>query len=174
MTIKYLLPCACGERLAVDSTQAGLELKCRCGAALVVPTLRGLSQLERAPDVPTARAHAWGPREGAVYFVACLTVLAALTAWYCHRESGRHEMFIRHEVVREIVGQMTPGNLMHDWRQFKSGIDKTPDPQVEAMTSTHRGWQTATQVSTVAAVVLLLFTIAGLVWIGLARQAVRG
>jgi hypothetical protein len=52
MSKRFLLPCACGKKLVVDATQAGEQLRCECGTSVLVPTLRGLKDLEPV-DEPT-------------------------------------------------------------------------------------------------------------------------
>ena len=52
--MQYLLPCQCGQKLPVDASQAGLRVRCACGAEPQVPTLRGLAALERATATSSA------------------------------------------------------------------------------------------------------------------------
>ncbi len=61
MKTTYLLPCPCGEKTQIDASESGREVKCRCGASLAVPTLRGLARLEKVEvEGPPASAGAWG------------------------------------------------------------------------------------------------------------------
>jgi len=48
--VKYLLPCSCGEKVTVESTQAGQDILCSCGKTMEVPTMQGLRQLEQHVD----------------------------------------------------------------------------------------------------------------------------
>jgi hypothetical protein len=78
MTI-YKLPCKSGDcdaTLNVDASQAGLMVPCpRCNTLQEVPTIRGLSRLERVTTGGTAeRRSKWGPPQsimtaGAVIFL---------------------------------------------------------------------------------------------------------
>jgi hypothetical protein len=49
--MKYLLPCdQCGQKHAVDPSQAGEAIACACGRKLEVPSLRGLRALATQED----------------------------------------------------------------------------------------------------------------------------
>lgn len=52
MAAKYLLPCSCGEKVAVESRQAGQRILCSCGQTLQVPTMQGMRQLEISAESP--------------------------------------------------------------------------------------------------------------------------
>ncbi len=77
----YYLPCSCGKKIEVDAGQAGLSVRCQCGADLTVPTMRGLKQLEpvEAPSevvaAETQQAN-WGARQGVV-FLGLVVLLGA-------------------------------------------------------------------------------------------------
>ena len=62
MTARYLLPCACGQKVVVEPRQAGGQVRCTCGRSLEVPTMLKMAKLQRAepwPETqrPTSR---WG------------------------------------------------------------------------------------------------------------------
>lgn len=81
MKIEYLLPCSCGEKLVVDRSQAGLSKSCSCGKEVVVPTLRGLEQLERAaPAEEHVPQREWGARQAVLFLGAVITGFALLAA----------------------------------------------------------------------------------------------
>lgn len=68
--MKYLFPCSeCGTNHKIDIAQAGQRITCACGAALEVPTMRGIRQLEVAEPTggETADKPAWSPRLGAAF-----------------------------------------------------------------------------------------------------------
>lgn len=50
MTVKYLLPCSCGEKITIESTQAGQTLRCTCGKDVVVPSMQGVRRLEQLTE----------------------------------------------------------------------------------------------------------------------------
>jgi hypothetical protein len=78
---EYLLPCSCGQKLAVSARQAGESVRCSCGATLEVPTLRGLDTLERAA-APAAPGRTWGDRQRAVFLLVVAALAAASIAGY--------------------------------------------------------------------------------------------
>jgi hypothetical protein len=55
MSMQYLVPCVCGERLSVTRSQAGQELICSCGKTVQVPKLREMASLEVAAAPVPAR-----------------------------------------------------------------------------------------------------------------------
>ena len=87
MSIKYLLPCECGERLRITTAEAGETVTCpSCGAELSVPSLSELKWLEPA-DRPMRRRRTarWDARKawmtvGLVISVGSLLVMAVLWA----------------------------------------------------------------------------------------------
>jgi hypothetical protein len=79
----YLLPCDCGHKTAVSSVQAGETVRCVCGAALVVPSMRGLRALETAEPAPRGRrgSRRWEDRHRAAFVLlvaaaVCLGIIA--------------------------------------------------------------------------------------------------
>jgi hypothetical protein len=51
--MKYLLPCSCGESVAIEISQAGQSVRCPCGNMLDVPTMRLIRQLPPADASPS-------------------------------------------------------------------------------------------------------------------------
>jgi hypothetical protein len=78
---EYLLPCSCGQRLRVSTSQAGQTLRCACGAELEVPTLRHLRELERAA-APAAGRPSWDHRQRVGFVLAVVTLGALAVAGY--------------------------------------------------------------------------------------------
>jgi hypothetical protein len=84
----YLLACTCGQKTVVSTAQAGQTVRCLCGAALQVPTLRGLAQLEPAVAAAGEKrqgraARVWEDRHRAAFLLvlascACLAVAGYL------------------------------------------------------------------------------------------------
>lgn len=54
--MKYLLPCSCGESVAVEVGQAGQSVRCTCGNTLAVPAMRLIRQLSPA-SATTSTTH---------------------------------------------------------------------------------------------------------------------
>ncbi len=67
--MRYLVPCTCGRKIPVSTSQAGDALSCECGQTFPAPNLRELRRLETAPDVapPPRRRLAWGQVQGALF-----------------------------------------------------------------------------------------------------------
>ncbi len=83
MTRSHLLPCSCGQKVAVQPRQAGEVINCSCGASLQVPTMLEMAALERAQPGPQRPVRPWGIREslallGAVLFVGALGLVIFL------------------------------------------------------------------------------------------------
>lgn len=66
---KYLLPCECGKAIVIDASQAGQQLACECGKPLEVPTLRGVRELQPAPETSSQRRRPveWNPSRGTIF-----------------------------------------------------------------------------------------------------------
>jgi hypothetical protein len=140
MTTYYLLPCSCGKKTVVDSGQAGLSLRCSCGAELAVPTMRGLSQLERAEGPPADRRQyaapqsTWGARQ-ALIFLGLIIMLGALLpaglAWYTFPQPPR----LRDNAQELIHAEIEQGTLMQTWELWKSlrkdFVDEVEMPEMQ-------------------------------------------
>ena len=77
---QFLLPCACGAKIPVNKSQAGMTLPCpQCGQAMDVPTIRKLAEFAPADSatkvVKNARAWNWLGPIAAISFVAALIAL---------------------------------------------------------------------------------------------------
>jgi hypothetical protein len=79
---RYLVECACGNKLPVDVGQAGGRVTCSCGSAVDVPTLRKLRHLPLAvvenEEQRSGATGRWGARQGIM--TASLIAVAALLA----------------------------------------------------------------------------------------------
>ena len=131
MSAKFLLPCACGQRLEVDASQSGLTVPCLCGESLVVPTLRGLQKLERTGGEMEKRRFAWGAREGTIVIGILITAAGlALALWFL-LSPPQHPS----EVLKAEGGRMPsrPADLFRAYVAVKkTGFDDTILPFVEA------------------------------------------
>ncbi|MHB8902868.1 MAG: hypothetical protein ACYC6Y_29260 [Thermoguttaceae bacterium] len=76
MTAKYLLPCSCGEKIPVETTQAGENLLCSCGRTLTVPSMQGIRRLEPLPEPSKERKP--GPTYGGLALAIALVGLLIL------------------------------------------------------------------------------------------------
>lgn len=121
---KRLLPCAfCGKEAEVDSTQAGLQIKCACGADLDVPTMRGLKDLRPAAVQPTAPSRAkWEPWNGLLFVSAVIIVIGGimLVANVGRPITGPPPSEIKADYAKT---NMPPGDTMLDWYMLRGGIE---------------------------------------------------
>ncbi|HEV7222665.1 MAG TPA: hypothetical protein VGN42_08190 [Pirellulales bacterium] len=120
MTTHYLLPCTCGKKNEVDSGQAGLNIRCSCGAELAVPTMRGLDQLERAESPTSGRRQVappqstWGARQALIFLGLVVLLGAALPAglaWYSYPQPPR----LRDDFEKLNRADIDPMTLMQAW-----------------------------------------------------------
>ncbi len=141
MTQHYLLPCSCGQRLAVAPRQAGESITCPCGTAVEVPPLNRLKTLEpvaqEAELQPKAgdarRQSAWGGRQAGLFFgVVLLCVGVPWAAWL---EWSKPRLV--------PVESMSPLQTWGMWQELRTGADRYPSPQARAYAealSQNRNW----------------------------------
>ena len=129
MQTKYLLPCSCGEKIAVEPRQAGQTIECRCGKTLEVPTLRTMTALEPAvPEpVPAVKTTAWEIRQGMALIGAAIALTAVILAvvLVCNRPKpppGDPSA----EFIRRQTQALTP---LQVWRVWHSLRQVGPDPR---------------------------------------------
>ena len=127
MATNYLLQCACGKRNTVDTSQAGLNVRCECGAELNVPTLRGLASLERVeaePHAAAAPAKVWGPRQGLMFLGSVILVAAAAAAFFFWwRMPAAPSLDPNYQQYnRAFIDSKSPEELMDFWRECQVGI----------------------------------------------------
>jgi hypothetical protein len=124
---KYLLPCPCGERLAIEPRQAGETVVCTCGQVLEVPTLLELRQLEKVILKEESPRAAWSLGHRLILVGSALLLCWIIWAGYLlffkgppqNPLSGRPP-----EVIQELVQKMTPLQSWHQWLRFRfAGID---------------------------------------------------
>jgi hypothetical protein len=133
LSTKYLLPCQCGQRLAVEPRQAGETVVCACGRTLEVPTFLQLKQLEKVVAKAESRRIVWSHGQRLIFVGTALILGWAIWADYLlywkgppvNNLSGRSPEFIR-----EAVQQMTPVQTWHQWFALRAqGIDPRLDWQ---------------------------------------------
>ena len=140
MSTHYLLPCACGKKTEIDAGQAGLNVRCDCGAQLAVPTMRGLSQLERV-ESPSAQGRgetqqsSWGARQG-VIFLGAVILLGALfpVAYQLYYYPQRPQLFRTDfkELNAQEIEQATLPQTFELWRELKLGFEQQGEhPQMQ-------------------------------------------
>lgn len=124
MASHYLLPCQCGKKTEVDTSQAGLQVRCECGAELAVPTMRGLAALERVDAVAensrAATRGTWGRRQGLMFLGGVLLTGAALGALFFWALFPARPML---EFNYEAQRQLSPIDSFTEWRELQKGIE---------------------------------------------------
>jgi hypothetical protein len=121
----YLLPCTCGKKLGVTKSQAGQTVRCACGKELEVPTLRGLSELERVGTRSAAQSRQWTNRHRVVFSLGVAALVGVLAAGYLAWELPPPLPKI--EMVE--VDETTPFvNLMAVYDELKKGLDGAVPP----------------------------------------------
>ncbi len=141
MTEHYLLPCRCGQKLAVSPRQAGGTITCPCGTAMEVPPLNRLRTLEPvspAAELP-ARAGAlrkrtaWESRQAGLFFgVVLLCVGLPWAGWL---------EFSKPRLVP--IERMVPLQTWGLWQELRIGANRYPSPQARAYAealSQNRNW----------------------------------
>jgi hypothetical protein len=139
MPQEYLLPCSCGHKLRVATAQAGGQLTCKCGRSLRVPTLRGLRELQVAPEVAKGKvAPGWSQLHGMVFMAALLiamagTAIVAYHLWRCAQLTGsglttdHSSHVVEHEVER--IAKLTPEQALQEWSDIReTGLGEKMTP----------------------------------------------
>lgn len=131
MKKKYLLPCSCGQELEIDTAQAGLSVRCVCGAELAVPSLAAIRKLREsaAPAAPSSRYGAWGPRQALVFLgtmVAALA-LAAAAIVFASTPPLELEFSVDREVNEQQFDQLTAAQTVEWWSTLSQGPDIGPE-----------------------------------------------
>ena len=80
MSTHFLLPCECGQSVPIQLRQAGQSVRCACGRDLVVPTMRGIRELqptEISPTKPSA-TRTWNPTRGLLFGAGSVLIIVGL------------------------------------------------------------------------------------------------
>jgi hypothetical protein len=131
----YLLPCTCGKKTAVSTAQAGETIHCVCGAALQVPTMRALGQLESADAAAGGspkRRTIWEDRHRAAFLlvlasIGCLGVAAYL--WFTLPESASAANVVSQQGIAAAFDKATPAETLAYYEDMKRGL---VDPAIDA------------------------------------------
>jgi hypothetical protein len=124
----YLLPCTqCDRKLVVTTGQAGGQARCECGAAVDVPTVRGLRSLEEVREA-TAQPQAWSTRKSVVFLGAVITLCGLALAGFLHVRASQVRP---HGSFADDIRTMSPRDTWELWSYFRHGIgwnrDKGPE-----------------------------------------------
>jgi hypothetical protein len=144
LSVKYLLPCRCGQEIAVEPRQAGEMMSCRCGASLPVPTLLEMTRLEVAPEATTAPSSqaSWSWRHGLLLLGTVFLLLAIAAAIAVYRERPRAPAdLLNPDAIRVAAGKFSPPATFYWWEQFKkSGLGATDTAYAAQLAVYHGLW----------------------------------
>jgi hypothetical protein len=111
----YLLPCPqCDRKLPVTTGQAGDQVRCQCGTAIDVPTVRGLRELVEVQEA-TAPRKAWTTRNSIVFLGAVITLAGLALAAFLH---VRADHVRPHENFADDIRTMAPRDTWELWSSF--------------------------------------------------------
>lgn len=123
--VQYLLPCRCGRKITVDSTKAGRNVECECGAKLEVPTLGGMKKLERvSSEKPAVSRVKWAARQQ-VFLVGSLVMIVglAVAGFFALRRPVPPPHQHRIEVViPAFVEKMSLMESLQVWGSLEQGL----------------------------------------------------
>ncbi|MEN6450148.1 MAG: hypothetical protein ABFC96_06635 [Thermoguttaceae bacterium] len=153
MSVKYLLPCRCGQQIPIEPRQAGEAVVCACGESLQAPTLREITALELAAEesTPAPASAVWSWRHGLRLLGIAMTAMALVwgVLLYTHPPISRLGDF-NPDVVRRDIRGMSPSQTWQIWEMYKEGLDRRIDQRYARDVETHTG------LKVIAAVMALL------------------
>jgi hypothetical protein len=124
MATHYLLPCPCGKKNEIDSSQSGLTVRCACGAELSVPAMRGLANLERversSAPMPGQSSGTWGRRHGVVFLGGVILTFAALATLYFWMGIPQRPVLLPNyeDINRQYNDQLSPEDSFTQWHEI--------------------------------------------------------
>ncbi len=135
VSTQYLLPCRCGRKIPIETTQAGQPVRCQCGLTQEVPTLRKIVALDRlGPALGAAsQAKSWGTRQrvtllGATILVVALGLMVVLV--------------IQHPTMPSYPDpqQLSPLESLKFWEQMLYGPDISWLPPIQLYQAKRAAW----------------------------------
>jgi hypothetical protein len=159
VSVKYLLPCRCGQQVVVEPREAGETTVCSCGQSLAIPTFLEMSALERASEetAPAASGSSWGWAQRIVLLGAILLLAAVAISVlaYKTRPIAPIDVFDP-EAVQRGIGNWPPGQTWLMWENLKQvGLIQRSNPKYEARVALFRVELAAIVVLTLAGIALL-------------------
>jgi len=123
---KYLLPCECGKRIAIDASQAGQQIACECGELLEVPTLRGVRALEPVPETtpPLRQAGEWNSSRGVIFAGSLiLSVIGAAISYFGYEGLQATPNITREaetESFEKAIDDMSLDEVYEMWKEVRN------------------------------------------------------
>lgn len=128
---QYLLPCTCGKQVKVVVAQAGLSVRCECGKELSVPSVRGMTKLERVvvEEAPrSGKRSAWGPRQSlfslGTFIILSAVIAAAVIYWLRPENPSRR-------IAERLIYSLAPVEQLDYWQTMRDRQRLTPVPHNE-------------------------------------------
>jgi len=142
---RYLLPCPCGNNIAVEPRQAGESLRCSCGKVITAPPMLQIKALEPAPELeqPKPAASSWGVRQGVVLSGVLVVLIAVGLAvvLYLHRPV-HPELGHNGAAVREHVSGLSPVHSWQTWQMLRQrGLIVASPQELEAYRAALLQWR---------------------------------
>jgi hypothetical protein len=125
MSVRYRLPCKCGQTVLVERSQAGLSVICSCGTQLEVPTIRGLNALEPVHDAPEKIG--WTAQSGLLLIGALIVLIAGGAAAIRVARlpvDPYDEKQIDQAMAKKAaeIDGLEPGKVLEGWQEFRGGL----------------------------------------------------
>ncbi len=155
MTTRYLLPCECGQPIAIERAQAGLAVTCACGRTQTAPTYRELLRLSRQEDQAASvrPSGEWSPRQGLVFLGLLIAVPAGFFAvvWHLQPPPEYPAYTIATAANAQFIEQLPVDKLFELWQVYEQGFDSSDDPRVAEYSAWARNVRSWTWVLTAVA-----------------------
>jgi hypothetical protein len=169
----YLLPCSCGQKVGITTAQAGAQVTCICGKSLAVPTLRGIRELEIAPQETNKKsAGRWSLVHGALFasglLIASIGVvfLAFFGLRYIQLGASPFTRDITDAVVRaeqQRIDKLTPTQALAEWSEYvKEGLGEPEEPPWVKANKVLAGYKSAIRASIAALIAGTVLSVAAL------------
>jgi len=142
VTVKYLLPCACGQKVLVEPRQAGESIVCACGSPLDVPTLLGITALERVEEEPEPQASPgqWGKRQRLLLLGTVVFALAVAGWIWLLMHQPKSPFSVDPEQIRQSAQTLRVWQSWEAWQWMKTGLDRRTDQQYAAAVARFHIW----------------------------------
>jgi hypothetical protein len=115
LSMAFLLPCPqCDRKLVVTTGQAGGQVRCECGTAVDVPTVRGLRALVEVEE-STAQPKSWSTRHSVVFLGAVIVVAGLALTAFLH---VRADQVRPDENFAQDIRNKQPYETWELWHQF--------------------------------------------------------
>ena len=158
MSSKYLLPCRCGQQIAIEPRQAGETVVCRCGASLSAPRMLEIMALEPVPaeSGPPPSGVGWGWRQR-TKLLGVILLSATIVAGVMLLLSRPVSIFqvLSPEEVQRNAHKLTPSQTWDQWQWAKRGLDRRTDTVHARKMKSYRIWLAATGVLALTGVGLI-------------------